>query len=222
MVETPKQSLSFTCVFFDVDGTLVDSGGAVIDTFVEVLTEYRLPVPSREHLRRHVGPPLWSSLLELGTPKDMLETVIANYRSRYHERFLDPPLFEGIDQVVKDLSAAGVAMATATSKQEPLALAQLEHLGLLDHFTVVAGATPDPACTKATVLRDALARLGAAGADTSRPVLVGDRHFDIEGGRAVGVPVIGVGWGYASEGELDGADAFAADPAALSRLLLPH
>lgn len=98
-------------------------------------------------------------------------------------------------------------LATATSKQAPTAISQIEHLGLSSIFGVVAGATPDPSSSKATVIREALTRLEAMGADISHPVLVGDSIWDVRGAQEAGIPVIGVGWGYATEDGLDDADA---------------
>ena len=68
-------------------------------------------------------------------------------------------------------------------------------------------ATPDSSSSKATVIHEALAHLEAAGADISRPVIVGDSIWDVRGAREAGIPVIGVGWGYATEDGLDDADA---------------
>ena len=88
-----------------------------------------------------------------------------------------------------------------------MALAQMEHLGLTSVFDVVAGATPDPSSNKATVIREALTRLEALGADISHPVIVGDSIWDVRGAQEAGIPVVGVGWGYATEDGLDDADA---------------
>ena len=56
-------------------------------------------------------------------------------------------------------------------------------------------------------MAEALRRLQAAGADTSRPILVGDRHHDVEGGTAQNVPVIFVRWGFSWPHESEGAAA---------------
>ena len=88
-----------------------------------------------------------------------------------------------------------------------MALAQMEHLGLSEVFDVIAGATPDPASSKATVIREALTLLEARGVDTSHPVIIGDSIWDVRGAQEAGIPVIGVGWGYATEDGLDEADA---------------
>lgn len=211
----------YSCVLFDVDGTLVDSGPVVIDGLLLTLETFGLPIPPRESMGIYVGPPLWESFPQLGVPEERLEEVVAFYREHYKARCLEPPLYPGIAALLRALAEAGVPIATATSKQEPMAKEQMAYLGLAEYFTVLAGATPDPACTKTTVLIDALARLEAAGADISRAVLVGDRHFDLTGARNVGIACIGAGWGYAQPGEFDGADHVVPTAEALKALLLP-
>ncbi|WP_371176762.1 HAD hydrolase-like protein [Buchananella felis] len=212
--------MRFSCVLFDVDGTLVDSAPVVIDVFEDTLPALGLPVPPPAELLKQVGPPLWESFPDLGVAPADVPAAITAYRSRYVERCLEPPLFPGMDDVLARLASTGLPLATATSKQEPMARAQMDHLGLTNRFTVIAGATPGPDSTKATVVRDAIARLAAAGADVSRPVLVGDRIFDLNGAREVGIECIAVGWGYAQPGEMDDADHHAPTPADLLALLL--
>lgn len=210
----------WSCVLLDVDGTIVDSAAAVRRSFRQSLGEMGVPVPDDVTLRRYVGPPLWTSFADLGLGGEELERAVAHYRRVYSTMYLDPLPFAGVVDLLTDLRTAGIPLSTATSKQEPMARAQLEHLGLAPLFTVVAGATPDPACTKATVIVSALERLAELGVDTTRPVLLGDRKWDVEGARAAGIPVIGAGWGYAEPGELCSADAVAVDVSAARGLLL--
>ena len=175
--------------------------------FRGTLSDYDLPIPDDQRLRTYVGPPLWHSFGELGYEGELLANLVSGYRARYQAHYLDPEPFPGIIEVLHDLHDAGVPLATATSKQAPMALAQMEHLGLSDVFDVIAGATPDPGSSKATVIREALMRLEALGIDISAPVLVGDSIWDVRGAQEAGIPVIGVGWGYATEDGLDDADA---------------
>lgn len=210
----------WTCILLDVDGTIVDSAAVVVRSFRETLTELDRPVPPDATLSRFVGPPLWTSFGALGLEDRALEVAVRRYREIYSTLFLDPLPFPGVGELLHDLHSAGLPLSTATSKQEPMARAQLEHLGLAPLFTVVAGATPDPSSTKATVVASALARMEEAGTDISRPVLLGDRRWDVEGAHTVGIPVIGAGWGYAEAGELAGADAVADDVASARDLLL--
>ncbi len=200
-------SLSISVVLFDVDGTLVDSAPAVMSAFRDALSDYDLPIPDDQRLRTYVGPPLWYSFGDLGYEGELLAALVTRYRTRYQAHYLDPEPFPGVIDLLHDLHDAGIPLATATSKQTPMALAQMEHLGLTSVFDVVAGATPDPSSNKARVIREALTRLEAAGADISHPVIVGDSIWDVRGAQEAGIPVVGVGWGYATEDGLDDADA---------------
>ena len=178
-----------------------------MDAFRGALSHYGLPIPDEQRLRSYVGPPLWYSFGDLGYEGELLANLVTGYRSRYQDHYLDPEPFPGVIELLHELHDAGVALATATSKQEPMALAQMEHLGLSSVFDVIAGATPDPASSKATVIHEALTRLKARGVDTSHPVIVGDSVWDVRGAQEAGIPVIGIGWGYATEDGLDEADA---------------
>ena len=178
-----------------------------MNAFRGALSDYDLPIPDDQRLRTYVGPPLWYSFSDLGYEGELLAHLVSGYRARYQAYYLDPEPFPGVIELLHDLHRAGIPLATATSKQAPMALAQMEHLGLSEVFDVIAGATPDPASSKATVIREALTRLEARGVDTSHPVIIGDSIWDVRGAQEAGIPVIGVGWGYATEDGLDEADA---------------
>lgn len=209
----------WSCVLFDVDGTIVDSAPQVTRAFQLALEEAGLDVPGADRLRRYVGPPLWHSFSDLGYEGDLVAALVKSYRRIYDAMFLDPLPFPGVVELLHRLHAQGLPLATATSKQQYMAAAQLEHLGLTPAFDVIAGATPGPGSTKATVIADALARLDALGADVSRPVLVGDSIWDVEGARTAGVEVIGVSWGYGEDSDLAPCVALASSVEELGALV---
>ena len=201
---------TFSCALFDVDGTVVDSAPAVVGVFEQTLRSFDLPVPLRERLRAYVGPPLRYSFGDLGYAPPLLERLVATYRDLYSHCFLEPRPFDGIEGLFAALRSAGVALATATSKQAPMALAQFEHLGFMEYFDVVAGATPDPESTKTTVIHEALERLAGLGADVSRPVMVGDSVWDVRGAHEAGLPVIGSAVGMNRDIVIPGENGFLA------------
>ena len=98
----------------------------------------------------------------------------------------------------------------------------MEHYGLAEHMQAMAGATPDEKtlASKADIVAESLRRLRSMGVDTSRPILIGDRHHDIDGGAANGVPVIFVRWGFSWPHESEGAQAAVDSMVELRRLLL--
>jgi hypothetical protein len=214
-------SLTFSAVLFDVDGTIVNSAPVIMGAFRSTLSDFGLEIPDDQRLRTYVGPPLWYSFGDLGYSGQLRADLVSRYRERYMDHYLDPEPFDGVRDLLWDLHHAGVPLATATSKQTPMAIAQMEHLGLADAFDVIAGATPDPESSKTTVIHEAVARLGAMGADVSHPVIVGDSIWDVRGGHEAGIPVIGVGWGYATEDGLDDAEVVCETVEDLRALLMP-
>ena len=134
-------------------------------------------------------------------------------------------IYPGVPEVLRAVRAAGIPQATASSKPENQVLAILEHYALIDDFVVVAGAKPDVPGqhdSKAAVIGRALERLTQAGVDLSRPVLIGDRHHDVEGAAQFGIPVIFVDWGFSEPGESAGSVAEVATAEELRRILLPQ
>jgi phosphoglycolate phosphatase len=86
----------------------------------------------------------------------------------------------------------------------------MELVGGADHVAGRVG--------KAAVVASVIERLGV---DPAREpvVMVGDRHHDVDGAAEHGIPTIGVAWGYAEPGELDGARLVVTDVQKLAEAL---
>jgi phosphoglycolate phosphatase len=202
-------------VLFDLDGTLIDSGPSILAALRKAFAAEGVPALPPEVERSLVGPPFYQALPPfIG---DATDRVIATYRRIYLAEgyaFQAQP-YPGVQALLDGLARAGVRLAVATSKLEPSAVAVLEHLGLADRFATICGDTADAGRpTKSEVVAEALRRLDPAP-DTT---MAGDRHHDVEGARAHGLPCVGAGWGYAAPGELEEAGAIVVlpDPAALA------
>ncbi|MGO2598031.1 HAD hydrolase-like protein, partial [Microbacterium gubbeenense] len=114
--------------------------------------------------------------------------------------------------------------STASTKPQNQVQAIFEHFGITDLFVAVHGARPEPDAhdTKADVLGRALDDLASRGIDLSKPVLIGDRHHDVDGATDHDVPVIFARWGFGSSAEEAGAQHVVDTPAELRVLLLGH
>lgn len=196
-------SRTWDLVLFDLDGTLVDSGAGIMASVAHALAARGHPVPAGHDLRSYVGPPLVDAFMTIGgVPRDEAELLVAAYRERYAGEAAVLELYPGAASAVRDLSARR-RLALATSKPEPLAREILHRLGIDDHFAQICGATVDGSRrTKADVIASALDRCGA---DPTTTVMVGDRVHDVDGAAIHGIPTVGVTWGYARPGELEGA-----------------
>ncbi|AUG30973.1 HAD hydrolase-like protein [Microbacterium hominis] len=215
----------WTCVLWDVDGTLVDASDGILRRLTTALEHFGKPAPTREELVHWIGPPMFESFqTNVGMSPAEATEAVAFYRTlgKADGYTTGARLYPGVADIIAELDDAGVAQATASSKPEVQVVALMEHFDLAPHLQAMAGSTPDEKtlASKSDIVAEALRRLRAAGADTSRPVLIGDRHHDVDGGAAQGVPVIFVRWGFSWPHEADGAAAAVDDAAQLRALLL--
>ena len=221
-------------VIFDLDGTLVDPAGGITDGIAAALMELGLPVPDKSRMDAMIGPKLSHSLTEIaGVPAAQLEDAIRIYRAHYASTGIaQSRLYPGIRGLLEDFVAAGRPIAVATQKPEGLARTVLAHHGIAGLFHSIRGSAADEAASpgagsvpdssvpagsvpagsvpegKAGIVAAALSDLAAADpAAAGRAVMVGDRAQDVAGAAANGLDCIGVGWGFAPDGELHAAGA---------------
>jgi phosphoglycolate phosphatase len=213
----------YSCILFDLDGTIVDSAPGIVGTLAFTYEQLGLPVPSNDELMEWVGPPIMDSFRDLaGLDAEESARALAIYREHYIVYGVgDATVFPGMPEVLRAVAEAGIPTSLATSKPEIPATAILEQAGLARYLTVITGASADEVrSAKKDVVKEALIRLRSLGADTSRPVLIGDRIHDVEGAAANGVPTITVKWGYGSPAEHVGSiDTVATAAELLARIL---
>jgi len=214
----------YTCVLFDLDGTIIDSAPGITATLAWTFEQLGRPIPSPSQLLEYVGPPILESFEHLAGMTDAEgHEALRTYRGRYLEHGVsNVSVYPGLPELLRTLHASPLPVSLATSKPESLARLALTHLGLIDTLDVLTGASEDEVrSAKADVVELALVRLEEFGADISRPIMIGDRSYDIEGAAAHGVPTIFVEWGYGSVAEKVGSVASVATPEDLLALLLP-
>lgn len=213
----------WTCILFDLDGTIADSAPGITASLGYMFEELGLPVPSHEELLAWVGPPILDSFRDLAG-MDAVESAqaLAIYRRHYLENGArDSSIFAGIPALLKDIHRAGVPLSLATSKPEFPASVILDNANLTQYFRVLAGSSIDEIrSAKKDVIAEAMQRFEMIGVDTSRPVMVGDRKHDVEGAAAHGIPTVMVEWGYGSVEEQAGTVAVVSTTAELRQILL--
>lgn len=218
----------YSCVLWDVDGTIADATPGIFPRLLEVLASFGVPAPASAELPRWVGPPMYESFqLLAGLTPGQADDALTRYRELAardgYASSVD--IYSGVPDVIRAVAAAGIPQATASTKPENQVRAILEHNGLIDLFAAISGArsgTIGRSDSKADVIGWALERLQAAGVDTSNPVLVGDRHHDVEGATEFDIPVIFAEWGFGDSSEGEPAAFRAADAKELQALLLPQ
>lgn len=209
-------------VFFDLDGTLTDSGPGIIHGVKVALAHIGIQEEVVQNLRRFIGPP---SLLDsfrdfYNLSQEAAQEALSAYRRFYWaEGIYENSLYPGILPMLDQLHAAGKKLYICTSKPEGMALIVAEHFGFQSLFDGIAGATLEE-------IRNSKSQVMAYLLDSFTPpkdyIMVGDRSYDIQGAHTMGIQGVGVTWGYGSREELcnAGADALADTPEALVKILL--
>jgi phosphoglycolate phosphatase len=216
----------YDVVLLDLDGTIIDSEPGIETALRYALVEGFGISPTSEQLAEFMGPPLSEILprvFGMTDPADHSRFFELYCEKYFHDTEYEFDVYPGMAELVRDLAAAGLLVVLATAKPQESAERILGRAGLRPHFEFVAGSATDGSRQdKADVIEHAFAHIAADGS-THRIVMVGDRELDAVAARAHGVDSILVDWGYAPDGELEGAGAtmLAHDTRELRALLLP-
>ncbi|MGO9545357.1 MAG: HAD-IA family hydrolase [Rhodomicrobium sp.] len=200
-------------IVFDLDGTIADTAGDLIDAANAALIAEGFGRAPAGAIRQGVGYGAIAMLRSAlsagghdagaGQMQRLAEKLVAHYEENIAVK---TRLFPGFSEAAETLRLGGAKLALCTNKREQLALRLLAELGIGSLFDAVAGRDtfafhkPDP--------RHIAGVVELAGGELSAAVMVGDSEADIDAARAAGIPIIAAGFGYASTpaGQL-GADA---------------
>ena len=189
----------FPVYLFDVDGTLTDSAPDITAAVLEVLDRNGMPAQPVERLRSYIGRHLTELFEDLqpGIDEAGVDALIQEYRSIYAARgHANTRAYPGVQET---LAALPGRKATATTKGTPTTRIVLEQFGLLPYFHHVQGTDGFPAKPAPDVLIRSMQELGANPGDV---LFIGDSTADMAAGRAAGVKVCAVRYGYGNQAEM--------------------
>jgi len=194
--------MRYSVVLFDLDGTVVDSGGIILASMRHATQTVLGRDFSDDELLANVGGPGLEAQMEALGPGSTAELVRV-YRE--HNEPLHETLegFDGIEATLEELRARGQRLGIVTAKRRATVELAFARLPLAHLFETIVGGDeterhkPDPA-----PLRLALERLGARASDAA---YVGDSPYDMQAARAGGLHAVGVTWGgiHAREALID-------------------
>ncbi len=207
-------------ILFDLDGTLTDPEEGITKCVQYALKKFGIE-KSCDELLEFIGPPLKEQFMEYADlSEEDGEKAVAYYRERYAPKgIFENGVYDGVLEMLASLKEKGYILAVATSKPSIYSRQICDKYGISDYITYLSGSELDGTNTdKAAVIKIAMDHLGAAADNT---IMVGDRIFDLEGAKKNKIPAIAVTYGYAADGEFDGADAigFASSPEDVIRIL---
>lgn len=186
----------YKLVIFDFDGTLVDSASWFVRTLNELVPRHNFRQVSNAEVEALRGKTNREIIAELRVPRWRLAFIAADLRRRMAADAEAIQLFDGVEAIVEQLSAAGVKLAVVSSNSESNVRRILggRTAGQFACFDCGAGLF-----AKAKRFRRVIRRIGFSAAET---ICIGDELRDIEAAHAVGASSGAVLWGYATAASL--------------------
>lgn len=191
-------------VFFDLDGTLVDTAPDFHAGINRLRLAHGLPAMAYEPIRAVVSEGA-KAVVRTGFPdiaaddpeagSEQAEQLRLAFLADYIEHLADTSVvFAGLDQSLQLLEAQGIVWGVVTNKSSTYTRPLMQALGLAARSAATVSADevvnskphPEPLFKAASM----------AGVDAADCVYVGDHARDIEAGRRAGMLTVAVGWGY--------------------------
>jgi len=216
-------ALTYRNLIFDLDGTLIEPKTGITRAIAHALKYFGIYLSESDYdsLTPFIGPPLTESFSRYyGFDEARAKDAVAKYREYYSVTGLfECSLYPGITELLTHFHQAGIPIYLATSKPQIFAETLLKHLHLDHFFTLIAGSTLDHTRDQKSQVLDWL--LSQEHLKPEECLMIGDRHYDVEGARACGIDTVAVGYGYGSKEEFDAcAPAYRAESVeALTELL---
>jgi pyrophosphatase PpaX len=184
--------IRFPVVLFDLDGTVVDSGGIILASMRHATREVLGRDFGDAELMQAVGGPGLEAQMAVFAP-ERVEELVRVYRDHNEPLHEELEACAGMEDVLVRLHEEGRRLGVVTAKRRSTVELAFARVPLSHLFETVVGGDetekhkPDP-----EPLLLAAERMNAVPAETA---YVGDSPFDIRSAKAAGMYAIAVTWG---------------------------
>ncbi|MBR4707782.1 MAG: HAD-IA family hydrolase [Pseudobutyrivibrio sp.] len=192
-------------IMFDLDGTVTDSGRAIISSVEYALAHFGITDQPIEKLHTFIGPSLFDSFSrEYNMSNEDIDKAVKLYRSIYEkERMYDVDIYDGIPELLELLNKTNHTVLLVTSKPIKFAEKILARYNLDTYFTHMVGPDlTDHSSDKKRLIEKAVKDYGL---NKDECIMIGDTKYDIKGALDAGVDSIAVTYGYGKLEEMTAA-----------------
>jgi phosphoglycolate phosphatase len=192
--------LKETTILFDLDGTLIDSTEAILESFDAAYAAFGESAPEEEAIKALIGYPLDLMFSSMGVAKERVNGYVDAYKRHYRMISREKTvLLPGAREAVEE-AATFARLGVVTTKTARYSRELLEHMGLMHRFDVLIGREdvthpkphPEP-------IHLALERMSSS---KEACWMVGDTLLDIDAALAAGVKPVAVSCGYGEASSL--------------------
>lgn len=200
--QNQESQLRSKIMLFDLDGTLIDSTEAILESFGKAYEKCGGKFPKDEEITTLIGLPLEIMFIQLGVNESEAMKYVTAYKEHY--RTIHTQKTELLPNVVEAIEMAhkSARLGVVTTKTGKYSRELLEHFDLMKYFDVLIGYEdvtnlkphPEP-------ILKALDLLGYSSETVS--YMIGDTISDILAAKEANITSIGVLCGYGKKNELE-------------------
>ncbi|MBN2825913.1 MAG: HAD family hydrolase [Campylobacterales bacterium] len=186
-------------ILFDLDGTLIDSTDAILESFGVAYHNMHYPKPHDNLIKAQIGHPLDDMFRTLGANESEVEAFVHHYKMHYRKinQAMTTLLPNAKEAVEKAHKAANLAVVTTKTSKYSIEL--LKHLGIFHYFDTFVGRDdvefpkphPQPILKALSTLNNQYPSW-----------MIGDTCMDLQSAKAANIDAIGVECGYVTVEEL--------------------
>jgi phosphoglycolate phosphatase len=184
----------FDLIVFDWDGTLMDSTATIVKCIQASAKDLGLPIPTRESASHVIGLGLGEALQVVLPDVDpkYYPRMVERYRYHYLSKDHELTLFDGVHEMLQELSQQGYFLAVATGKSRVGLNRSLNAARLLSTFDATRCADETFSKPHPAMLQELTRELGQ---DLRRTVMIGDTTHDLMMAQNAGSASIAVEYG---------------------------
>ncbi len=188
---------------FDFDGTLCDTTEGIFNSIIYSLDCYGIKETDIEKLHYFVGPPLFESYKKIYNVSDEdAQWLIDKYRERYREKAAEESkIYDGIKEMLERLKKNGKKIAVASSKPLYFVEEISKYHDIYKYYDFISAEDfKNNHSSKKDLINACLEFFG--NPPKEEIIMVGDRCYDIDGAKAVGLHSAGAVYGFGTAEEL--------------------
>ena len=189
-------------ILFDLDGTLIDSTEAILESFEKAYTTFSKEVPSDETIKSLIGLPLDVMFVKLGVDESEASAYVKAYKEHYktihtEKTILLPRVHEALE-----IAAEHGRLGVVTTKTSEYSRILLEHFDIMKYFNILIGredvTNPKP---HPEPVERAMNALGYHYGKVT--YMIGDTSADMIAAEEADIASIGVLCGYGNKDDLE-------------------
>ncbi|NHZ61020.1 HAD-IA family hydrolase [Massilia genomosp. 1] len=184
----------FDLIVFDWDGTLMDSTSTIVKCIQAAAKDLGLPIPRDDAASHVIGLGLHEAMQAVMPNIDpaFYPRMVERYRFHFLSKDHELVLFDGVREMLTELSQEAYFLAVATGKSRVGLNRSLNAVGLLSLFDATRCADETFSKPHPAMLQELTRELGQ---DLKRTVMIGDTTHDLLMANNAGAAAIAVQYG---------------------------